>query len=616
MGITSHTGKSQGLNLESKSDTVEKNVNPADVIIWSPQSAMMDKSGTITFPINLETRDGFTVYVDKLKWLPSSELTLVNVEAPATQSIYDEIERKNVDVYAAGTFTVTLKSKGPSFTNQFRLKVEAVGCTGRICLFPYTKEITFKTIAATGDVNAKSATTEPAKTPSEVVKDATTYKESNADEPNITAASDAGPLEEDFESKWARQLKAGTIPFEILLVIVFVSGLLTNLTPCVFPMIPITIRLLGRQGHSPIASSAVYASGILVMYTSLGVFAALSGSMFGGMLASTTFNVVFAGLMFFMGLTMLGFGNLAALQNFGNRLGGSGKASFKNTFLMGTGAGLVASPCTGPILAALLAYTAKANDITQSVLLLFIYSLGFALPYVFLGGMAGHLGKIKVSNHIQVGTKVFFGSIMFALGFYYLRIPLHQVLQQLSSAWGFLAAVSLGVGTVGALMWIYMPSITNLKSLAIAPTAVLGFGLFAWQQQLTLAVLPEGQEIVWLHTEAEAYAQATSRNMPIFIDAWAEWCEACKKMDRTTYREARVYNQLTKNFILLKLDLTEGTDANDALTEKYGLQSLPTMVMLPPNGDLTRKRSILGYAYAGALLNSTEEFLQELKAKP
>jgi cytochrome c biogenesis protein CcdA len=128
--------------------------------------------------------------------------------------------------------------------------------------------------------------------------------------------------------------------------------------------------------------------------------------MFGAMMASKTFNIIFAIVMITLGITMLGFGNFSKLQMIGGRLG-AGKPSLRNTFFMGAGAGLVASPCTGPILAALLAYTAKNHTVAESSALLLVYSIGFALPYILLGGAAARASQVKVPPQIQIAVKLF-----------------------------------------------------------------------------------------------------------------------------------------------------------------------------------------------------------------
>lgn len=89
---------------------------------------------------------------------------------------------------------------------------------------------------------------------------------------------------------------------------------------------------------------------------------------------------------------------------------------------------------------------------------------------------------------------------------------------------------------------------------------------------------------------------------------WAEWCEACKKMDTSTFIDPGVINQLAEGWIVLKMDLTESNDANDAIQVKYGLQGLPTLVLVPANGDIGAKQNLAGYVPASVLLNHLKQF--------
>jgi thiol:disulfide interchange protein DsbD len=89
---------------------------------------------------------------------------------------------------------------------------------------------------------------------------------------------------------------------------------------------------------------------------------------------------------------------------------------------------------------------------------------------------------------------------------------------------------------------------------------------------------------------------------------WAEWCEACKKLDITTFKDPEVMLTLSQDFILLKLDLTELDPQSELIQKKYEIQSLPTLVLLPPSGDLAQKELITGYVEAGTLLNELRRF--------
>jgi thiol:disulfide interchange protein DsbD len=412
-----------------------------------------------------------------------------------------------------------------------------------------------------------------------------------------------------LESSWAQGFKEGRFSFGMILVVVFLGGLFTNFTPCVYPMIPITLRLLGRQGASPFTSGSLYAGGILLTYTTLGVSAALSGSLFANFMASTAFNVVFAVVMIALGLSMLGFGNFAALQAIGARLG-AGRPSHRNTLLMGAGAGLVAAPCTGPILAALLAYTAGTQDVGRGAFLLFIYSFGFAIPYVFLGGVAAKLAKVKVSPNIQIGVKILFASIMFSLALYYLRIPAYGLFLSLSDAWAHIAIVSAVLGSGLLLTWLVIPRLRDGKLLFAIPSLIFGVAFFAASQTMNGKTRTQdaATAIVWIRSEEEAYRKAKERGLPILVDGWAEWCAACKKMDVTTFVDQGIVSTLNGHWVTLKLDLTESTEANDQLIAKYKLSGLPALVLVPPDGDLEKRQVIGGYVEASTLLGHIETF--------
>ena len=326
-------------------------------------------------------------------------------------------------------------------------------------------------------------------------------------------------------------------------------------------MIPITVRLLGRSGGSKLGS-VLYASGIVVTYTAIGSIVGLTGGLFGSLLANPWVNGAFALLFIGLGMSMLGFADFSKLQNFGNQLG-SGKNNKLNTFLMGAGAGLVAAPCTGPILGGLLIYSAKLADPGLSVGLFFIYSFGFALPYVFLG-MASEKFPISRCLKIQVGVKVAFAGVMFALALYYLKTPAYQMLKPVEGYWQTIAWSTFGIFALVSLLIAFSQGKLNNKNLQILPTVFLGISLFALTQVLTGSDLKS--ELDWLKTDTEGYQIAEQVNKPVLVDGWADWCLACKEMDATIFRDPEVISELQNNWVLVKLDLTEINDTNEALS--------------------------------------------------
>ncbi|MCX6119428.1 MAG: thioredoxin family protein [Proteobacteria bacterium] len=603
-------------NLESSSDpsTLAKDIKPQDVIHWNPVGANFDQeSGLIELTYRLSTSNDFTIYSDKLQISPQQGWFVESESFPKTRRQYDPISRKEVDVFSEGEFKTILSGPKGIMSGFYELPIKYVGCTQVICLFPHTEVLKFPISIQTVDssqimAQATNSNVNTDSTGADHPKSAESVDPSKSTPNNIVSpAETSAPAVGSFEEQVAKRVKDGTMSIWMLLMFAFAGGLLTNLTPCVAPMIPITIRLLSRQGPKPFLGSSMYALGIVATYTILGVFAAMSGALFGNLIAHPAVSITFGIIMALLGLSMLGFGNLSQLQQLGGKIG-NGQSGPLNAFLMGTGAGLVASPCTGPILAALLTYTAGKSSVAEATALLGVYSIGFALPYVFLGASAAKISTIKVNFTIQIATKLIFASVMFGLSLYFLRIPLYTLFTQLQPYWAPIALISGIVGITSMSLFIVKSSLSQRKALMIFPSLVVGIAMFSGIQTLSRSSASAHDSLKWLTSESEAFEASKKEGKPILVDAWAEWCEACKKMDGTTFADPAIIKKLEESWILYKMDLTEPTDPNAALQEKYELPGLPTITLLPPGGDLASKVALNGYVSAEALLEELNKF--------
>ncbi|MEY4632013.1 MAG: hypothetical protein RIQ81_2133 [Pseudomonadota bacterium] len=580
-------------------------VDPPEVVHWTPAGATQVEKDLVEVAFRLSTSRGFALYEDRIKFAPPFGFEEVARTAPVGTVKPDPISGEPAKLIEGGEFSLRFRGPVATLGGKVQTSVTYTACAEGVCLFPYTGKFEIPlTMLAPGTAEAAILPSGTVGTP--------------AVEPALEASGEvskepAGSV--DFETGLARKLKSGTLTLWALLAIVFIGGLLTNLTPCVAPMIPITIRILGGHDSHGLRNSSLYAAGILVTYTIAGVAAGLSGGLFGSILANAQFNLFFAAVMGILGLTMLGYGNFAALQTLGTRFG-TGKPSALNMFLMGAGAGLVASPCTGPILAALLAYTAKSGSFAEAVSLIATYSLGFSLPYVVLGSAAARVTKVRVNYRLQLVTKLVFASVMFALALYYLRVPAYGLLQSIKPYFDTLTYIFAPVGIAMVLVWIAVPALHNSKAASLPPAAALAIAIFSASQLYLAGPSAAGSiatqdALKWHKEEVAAFTEARISGKPLLVDAWAEWCDACKKMDVTTFADPAVIAELKSGWILLKLDLTEGSDANDALQDKYGLQSLPTLTMVGPDGDLEKKEAISGYTPAETLLELTRQFKKQ-----
>jgi thiol:disulfide interchange protein DsbD len=579
---------------------VELDIRPSEVIHWTLSGHELDpNSGKLNATVVLSTERQFTIYEDKLKIEISDGWTLTTKTAPPTTMQFDPISRKEVSVYTGGPFNLSFQATGSPVDAV--IKFTYVGCTQVICLFPHTEKITVP-FSSTQLNKAQNQDSEGSKTPAE-----TSSAKPDSSSATVTATQTSASEGQSIEEQLSQRVKSGSMGLAMLLLIAFVGGLLTNLTPCVAPMIPITIRLLAHQTTRPLTSSIMYALGIVATYTLLGLVAALSGALFGNLIAHPAVSITFGFVMFLLGMSMLGFGDFSKLQQIGGQIGSSKGGAF-NALLMGAGAGLVASPCTGPILAALLTYTAGRQNAIEAAALLGTYSVGFALPYVFLGASAAKLSKMRVNFQVQILTKLVFASVMFGLSLYFLRIPLYGLFTTLKPYWGSIGVIGVIAGLALSALVILRPSLHHRKAVFLAPTLSLGIGVFFGIQALTRSTTSNANAITWYHTEKEAIEAAGKSGKPILVDAWAEWCEACKKMDATTFVDPEVISEVSQNWIALKFDLTEINDENDAIQQRYELPGLPTLTLLPSSGDLSKKQAITGYTGAASLLEQLKKF--------
>src|SRR4051812_31224353 len=200
------------------------------------------------------------------------------------------------------------------------------------------------------------------------------------------------------------------------------AGLLTALTPCVYPMIPITISIFGaKTGVSrgrALGLATAYVAGIAFMFGVLGTVFALLGKAFGTFLANPWVIVPLAAFFVAMGVSMFGAFELALPVGIQSRLSRVGGHGFVGAFLMGVVGGIIAAPCTGPPLAAILAYVATTRDAAYGFVLLASYAVGIGLPFWFLAGFSMSLPR---SGGWMDWVKSVFGVALFVAALYYLK---------------------------------------------------------------------------------------------------------------------------------------------------------------------------------------------------
>ena len=224
----------------------------------------------------------------------------------------------------------------------------------------------------------------------------------------------------------------------------FLGGLALNLTPCVFPMLGITVSVFGaRRRERPVkvlAHAVAYVLGIAVTYSVLGVVAALTGGLFGSALQNPLVNVGLGLLFIVLSLSMFGLYEMQPPTWVLQRLGGADATSLLGIFLSGLAVGIIAAPCVGPFVVAVLALLAQRGDALFGFQTMFAMSLGLGLPYLFLALFSNLIQSLPRSGDWMLWVKKVFGILLAAIGLYYALIGLAPRL----APWILPAALVLG----------------------------------------------------------------------------------------------------------------------------------------------------------------------------
>ena len=204
----------------------------------------------------------------------------------------------------------------------------------------------------------------------------------------------------------------------------YLGGVLVSFTPCVYPLIPITVSYIGAQGKVSRATgfflSLMYVIGTSVTYTILGSIAGLTGSFFGEMQTNPWVNLIIANIFILMGLSMLEVFFLPLPDILRSQLFSPKKKGFVGALLLGIASGLIMSPCSAPILAVLLSYVATKQNLLFGMTLLFVFAFGMGTLLIILGTFTSLLTSIPRSGPWMVRIQKLFGFIFIAMGEYFL----------------------------------------------------------------------------------------------------------------------------------------------------------------------------------------------------
>lgn len=469
-----------------------------------------------------------------------------------------------------GTVRIPFTAKLKPGANEIHASLHYQSCNDHVCMPPKDVDATFSATATGGGTPAAGSAAGFTPLAAAPAAGSTGVPASSGDRLATTFASSGLPL---------------------TLVVLFVLGMALNLTPCVFPMIPITMGFFAMQSDGRrsrrFGLSALYVLGIVIMYSSLGVVASLSGKMFGAWLQQPSVQVGFALLMVVLAASMFGAYDITVPQFIANRA--MGRAGMVGAMTMGLLVGIVAAPCVGPVVVSLITLVASIGKPIIGFAMFGALALGLGFPYLVM------LNALPRPGEWMVHVKKAMGFVLVGMAFYFLR-PL------IGDNWfryGFAASLLIGA----AFLFFMSTKGQQARSLRVACASLLLVGGIAFAVPWDRG----GVDVSWQHYEASVLSTASASKQPVVIDFYADWCIPCKELDAKTFRDPSVASEL-KRFQRVKANLTLPDDPKTKeLTKQYRIVGVPTVVFLDSAGQEINSLRLTGFEEPTAFMTRLKQ---------
>lgn len=373
----------------------------------------------------------------------------------------------------------------------------------------------------------------------------------------------------------------------LLLTMLFmvILGLGLNLTPCVYPLISVTVAYFGTQAHQHTARmawlAAVYVFGITLSFSAVGLVAALSGGIFGAALQKPIVLIGIAAVLVVLALSSFGFYQLRPPAWLLQRVSGATQGAVGALF-MGVTMGIVAAPCVGPVVIGLLVFVGSQQDPLLGFELFFALGLGMGLPYIGLAMAAGSIRKLPRSGEWLIWVEHLFGFLLLAMALYFVS-PLLPAAVRPWALPGFVAAAGVYLGffdRAGRGMRYFLPVQRGVGIAAVALAVWL-----VWPR-------PAESTIDWRPFAPEHLSSATAGARPVIVDFVADWCIPCHEMDATTFVDPEVRAE-AERFAMLKADITRENEMTLDWVDDYEVQGVPTVLFIDSSGKEVER--LVGY---------------------
>ncbi len=488
----------------------------------------------------------------ELSFSPSSGIQLTDIRFPPAEVKRFKYTERPVKVFSGSIMVHTLMMVGadsPTGKHVIEGLLSYHACTSQVCLAPEEVPISI----ALWTVPAGTETQKINKT--------------------LFLSADGGPQLQESSNRL--RLGAG---FWATLLFCFLGGLALNLTPCVYPLIPITVSYFGARSRKvskrPIVHGILYIIGIAVVNASLGLMASLTGGMLGATLQNPIVLIVVAGIMAALALSFFGLYEIQVPRGW-TRLASKNFGGYFGTLFMGLTLGFVAAPCLGPFILGLLTYVGQKGDPYLGFIYFFTLSIGLGFPLAVLAVFSGTLEKMPLSGGWMEWIKKVLGWVLLGMACYILMPIITVQLWRGTLFAALLVAAGLHLGwleksSVGPGLFSFLK-----KGLSVVLIIIAAMTCFTSIQK------KEG--VLWQSYEPKRLEEAIGSGRPVLLDFYADWCGPCRKMDKKVFTHPEVI-ELSKKFILIRIDLTTNHPGQEKLLYRYNIRGIPTIIFINTNG--------------------------------
>lgn len=391
-------------------------------------------------------------------------------------------------------------------------------------------------------------------------------------------------------------------------IAVFILGVLMSLTPCIYPMIPITVGILQTSTSKSLFKNfllaTIYILGMASTFAVLGLLAARGSAHFGELLGNPYFVIILVLFLLYLAGTMLGLYELYIPRFMQPKQRKVQSSSYISIFLFGAMSGTIASPCLSPGLLLLLSIVATLGNPFFGFMLLFVFGLGLGLPLLIIGTFSSSINLLPRAGLWMMEIKKLFGLMLIGMCFYYLA-PIMS-----ATALYITMALTLGLLAFWFIIDIKPYDSSGLKRYKYGMSIVLfALGFFALGKSFFHEPQDHQNARFWLNSYEQAREQALKEHKLLFIDCGALWCSACKEVNHHIIHTKEI-EEILPLLVAAYIDCTNPHEASCAsLHKKFEIRGLPALLLIDPQNDMVLKRwgsEILDFGAAA--------FAQELKS--